>query len=146
MYFIAVALTAAVFINERKQGLLDRSLVASIYIFISFLFRLKPLFPPQFYGAHHMFTNQENKDLQICITYITFLLSFAISRCPNDRNYVGPFGQSVYRSGRTRRHSSSSSCCLFSTFRAMAVCHWPFSSLWFRVSAACATVFIYYYF
>ena len=42
-----------------------------------------------------------------------------------------------------RRHSSSSSCCLFSTFRAMAVCHWPFSSLWFRVSAACATVFIY---
>ena len=102
MYFIAVALTAAVFINERKQGLLDRSLVAGIFIF--FLFRLKVLFlSPQFYGAHHMFTNQENKDFTrlICIIFITFLLSFAISRCPNDRNYVGPFGQSVYRSGRT---------------------------------------------
>ncbi|XP_065560210.1 ABC transporter G family member 20-like isoform X2 [Artemia franciscana] len=30
LYFIAVALTAAVFINERKQGLLDRSLVAGV--------------------------------------------------------------------------------------------------------------------
>nr|QST15012.1 ABCH-like protein [Diaphanosoma celebensis] len=30
VYFIAVALTAAVFINERKQGLLDRSLVAGV--------------------------------------------------------------------------------------------------------------------
>lgn len=28
VYFIAVALTAAVLINERKQGLLDRSIVA----------------------------------------------------------------------------------------------------------------------
>lgn len=28
VYFIAVALTGAVFINERKQGLLDRSIVA----------------------------------------------------------------------------------------------------------------------
>lgn len=28
VYFIAVALTAAVFINERKSGLLDRSIVA----------------------------------------------------------------------------------------------------------------------
>lgn len=33
VYFIAVALTAAVFINERKQGLLDRSLVAGIAFF-----------------------------------------------------------------------------------------------------------------
>ena len=30
VYFIAVALTAAVFIGERKQGLLDRSLVAGV--------------------------------------------------------------------------------------------------------------------
>ena len=44
---------------------------------------------------------KKTKILQICITCITLLLSFAISRCPNDRNYVGPFGQSVYRSGRT---------------------------------------------
>lgn len=28
VYFIAVALTAGVFISERKEGLLDRSLVA----------------------------------------------------------------------------------------------------------------------
>ena len=32
LYFIAVALTAAVFINERKQGLLDRSLVAGKFL------------------------------------------------------------------------------------------------------------------
>jgi hypothetical protein len=30
VYFIAVALTAGVFISERKEGLLDRSLVAGM--------------------------------------------------------------------------------------------------------------------
>jgi hypothetical protein len=33
VYFIAVALTAAVFINERKSGLLDRSIVAGMFWF-----------------------------------------------------------------------------------------------------------------
>jgi hypothetical protein len=32
VYFIAVALTAAVFINERKSGLLDRSIVAGMFL------------------------------------------------------------------------------------------------------------------
>ena len=36
MYFIAVALTAGVFISERKEGLLDRSLVAGTLLWISF--------------------------------------------------------------------------------------------------------------